>query len=660
MKHSIIGVLAWAGCCLLPAGSVQGQTVVQVDSAGCTASATAAAVYCDIQEAIDAAVPGAATVIMVADGDYAAFVVYKDGITVQAAEGARPEITGEALVINDAGGIPAYIAIGASNVGVSGLAITGYTGSAAGLDAGIAVCANTTDIAHPDGSRRTTKPTISNISITGNRITDVDNIYAAGDPRDTRGYGIFINGWNCATPDCDSAAGGSVQNIDITNNTIMRNHRGIGILGHVPGLAIHANRIAGNFDAVAVAYASHGLGYYYPFPAADPIPVPAQRNWWGASDGPRGNVADGCKPDVVANGSGDYLFWTGEVCFEPWCCDAACQSLSVNGVCDSNGGDVPGDQPVLNTSGYIGFWPGITVREFKIRNSGGGTLDWSLGAVAYRDGSGWIIDIDPIAGRNEATVQVTVSRDGLAGGSYEAVIPIASNGGNGQMVVRLDVEPALQPAPALFFNIGSISASGTETDIVRSVTASNQGDAAGTWVASVAYATEEGWIELSPEALTIPAGATADLTVTLKPQALLPGRYEAVITYALAPGASDSVTIEVSLEVGAAGDPALRICRRRFFIPRWRTEAVATITNPGSGPLRWSVEPVAYSRGGEGWVRVSPDNGVLAAGDAEAVALTINRTGLPPGIYRARVPFASVAGTAEVVVWMIVPLAGQP
>ena len=66
-------------------------------------------------------------------------------------------------------------------------------------------------------------------------------------------------------------------------------------------------------------------------------PVDAKQNWWGAANGPSGGVEDNCTAGKVANGQGDRIFESSEVCFYPWCVNDNCTILST----DSDGDGVP-------------------------------------------------------------------------------------------------------------------------------------------------------------------------------------------------------------------------------------------------------------------------------------------------------------------------------
>lgn len=182
-----------------------------------------------IQEAIDMLPVDEdnATIMVQGYGDnetYDGFIIYKEGITVQAADNETVLIKGRELILEDAGGLPTYIIIGASNVRVKGIEIDGYGGQhqQRGLDVGIAVWGNTVDVTSVDGitGTYTTEETVRDVVIENNVLNNIENGYEnPGDPADIRGYGIFINGWEDEYG-TDYLLGGNVQDVTIRYNRI--------------------------------------------------------------------------------------------------------------------------------------------------------------------------------------------------------------------------------------------------------------------------------------------------------------------------------------------------------------------------------------------------------------------------------------------------------
>ena len=88
--------------------------------------------------------------------------------------------------------------------------------------------------------------------------------------------------------------------------------------------------------------------------------------------------------------------------------------------------------------------------SFRVRNDGGGSMDWSI-SVIYQGGTGWLV-FDPPSGTNEATVRVTANTTTLsAGTSLATVIVNAGAAGSYSVPVILTVTaappPPTPPAP---------------------------------------------------------------------------------------------------------------------------------------------------------------------------------------------------------------------
>jgi hypothetical protein len=109
---------------------------------------------------------------------------------------------------------------------------------------------------------------------------------------------------------------------------------------------------------------------------------------------------------------------------------------------ESNGGDgtVPvvmlvNTQPVLYvTPTVLVFVPGSGSRQFLIRNTGYGTLEWSL-----RADQPWIDILPPLSGTGDATVTVNVDPDLIPeGGTQTGSVTVSSNGGTQAVTIRYE------------------------------------------------------------------------------------------------------------------------------------------------------------------------------------------------------------------------------
>ena len=185
-------------------------------------------------------------------------------------------------------------------------------------------------------------------------------------------------------------------------------------------------------------------------------------------------------------------------------------------------------------------------RTFTIRNTGTGALDWSAGP-----GAAWLT-IQPSSGRvTTAPIVVTVHADrtGLAPGEHLAVVAVTSNGGAGNVSVRILVPEE----PALSVSVASLDfGAGNATD---SFDITNPGTGTLTWT----IAPGATWITVTPE-----SGSTTDeadtIQIDVDRNGLDPGDYDALVTVSSnVGGANVAVTMRVQSEVpveGACCDPA--------------------------------------------------------------------------------------------------------
>ncbi len=92
-----------------------------------------------------------------------------------------------------------------------------------------------------------------------------------------------------------------------------------------------------------------------------------------------------------------------------------------------------------------------TQQSFTVSNSGTGTLNWTVA-----DNQPWI-SVSPTTGSNNATINVSISRTGLASGNYSGIVSVASNGGNSSVTCLMRVMPPPPPTPVTL-QVGTITA----------------------------------------------------------------------------------------------------------------------------------------------------------------------------------------------------------
>lgn len=339
------------------------------------------------------------------------------------------------------------------------------------------------------------------------------------------------------------------------------------------------------------------------------------------------------------------------------------------------GGTGESTVPVLQTTGYIGFvFPAddtvhtIQTQSFSITNSGGGTLEWSIGEPSYTGGSGWIIAISPQAGTNSGIVQVTVdrSRAPQAAGRYEATIPITSNGGSDNVLVRLTVHESgggggEPPAGAARLTVSPQSVAFDPSKTEQVVTAQNTGDAAGSWELSVRYgAKANNWLTVNPLSIALDPNESEQIALLVNRNGLAPDTYSASVDFiAETDNDTTAATIDVQMEVAALPElkPVLAVDKTVFFAGSGINSISISISNTGTGTLTWSTGNIQYRGLASGWLSINPQSGSLGQGQRATITATIDRNAVRLfGIYSATFSITSNGGNRNITILMWKPL----
>ncbi|MFC1591584.1 Ig-like domain-containing protein [Thermodesulfobacteriota bacterium] len=326
------------------------------------------------------------------------------------------------------------------------------------------------------------------------------------------------------------------------------------------------------------------------------------------------------------------------------------------------GGSAGTPSDSLSVPDLIDFGAEDWVENFGITNASGvGTMQWRIGEPEYLSGSGWIGTIAPDSGETTGTsdVTMTVRREGRAPGEYEALLPVTSNAGEAEIRILMQVlEPV--PEPALSLDTELIDFGLTETEAVFTI--DNAGGAEVVWGATVGYVSGEGWLSLDLQEGTLEAYGTQELTLQADRTGLAPGVHAAVVIVFSEHGTREidvSVQVPGEAPLPGGGDEALltvipRLC---LFLARAKTVDAAVVENPGTGLLSLSVGEPEYGRRAEGWLSVESDTLELGPGEYEMLSMTVDRDGLAPGLYTARVSLSDGDGSEETMrVIMRVPL----
>lgn len=197
--------------------------------------------------------------------------------------------------------------------------------------------------------------------------------------------------------------------------------------------------------------------------------------------------------------------------------------------------------PILSVSpAKLDFGNETTTLALDIKNTGKGSLQWSIS-----EETAWL-SCSPTSGvtTNEtSSVVVTVSRNGLERGNYNATIVVSSNGGSQTIPVSLSVEAVkLDVSPA------SLDYGTTETAL--QLTLRNTGSGTIKYTVS----SSNSWLVPSKESGSVTQ--TDYVTAIVSRGSLSVGKYSATLEFATNGG---TVVVPVQMEVGAAVAPSVAI-----------------------------------------------------------------------------------------------------
>jgi len=267
----------------------------------------------------------------------------------------------------------------------------------------------------------------------------------------------------------------------------------------------------------------------------------------------------------------------------------------------------------------------------EITNSGEGSLKWSA-----TEHSPWL-RIDPTAGEVRGTLSITMDPADLDPGVYETdvtVLATSTESADTQLttlpVTFVIQRPGLNVSPATIDRSTTVNANEVFTETIR---VSNSGTGQLSWTAS----DDKSWISLG----TTSGTGNGPISVTINSTGLGGGTYHGTITVT-APGAVGSpahvaVTLNVLAPVLAVSPAAIHeTAAPGSTLPKTET---LRVTNSGNGTLTWTATKSAP------WLSLSKASG----GAPDDVVVTVDPTGLPPGVQHDTIVFTSPEATNKTV-----------
>ncbi|MGQ9609341.1 MAG: BACON domain-containing protein [bacterium] len=305
----------------------------------------------------------------------------------------------------------------------------------------------------------------------------------------------------------------------------------------------------------------------------------------------------------------------------------------------SNGGESNVSVKMVVPSPKLSFNPvsidfGETTAQssITISNTGGGIMTWQMSKqqpwLTLSNANGTLEAGKPL------TILVSVSRTGLAPGTYTDNISITSNGGNGNIQVRMII-----PQPLL--SISPTTLDFGEKDTQKTFTITNAGGGSLNWFIEQTTETP-GWITVSPLKGSLISQESSTITVNVDRTYLDSGDYRAIIRIS-SNGGDGQVIVNVSVP-----QSILLINPLSLDFGTTLTQLPFTITNNGGGFLEWQVSSRLPS-----WITsIAPNKGTLSAGSSTKVSVDISRTNMEDGIYTFSVLISSDGGEKEIQITM--------
>jgi hypothetical protein len=263
--------------------------------------------------------------------------------------------------------------------------------------------------------------------------------------------------------------------------------------------------------------------------------------------------------------------------------------------------------------------------DIAITNGGGGEFTWEAS-----DHADWI-RLDPNEGDVPGTLTISMDPEDLGPGVYESDVTVVARGSADSQVTSIPVtfvvqRPGLNVLPLLIERSTNATSNAVFTETLQ---ISNSGTGDLFWTITK----QQPWLTVG----TTSGRGDADVQVTINSTGLAGGTYrdEIVVT---APGALGSpARVAVTLTVlapGLAVSPGLL----RESAPSGSTTPISRtlrVTNSGNGTITWSASRT------QSWVSLSK----LSGGAPEDVIITLDPTGLPPGMQLDTVTFTSPEAT---------------
>jgi uncharacterized protein (TIGR03437 family) len=311
--------------------------------------------------------------------------------------------------------------------------------------------------------------------------------------------------------------------------------------------------------------------------------------------------------------------------------------------------------------------PGILVENLLIANTGSGALSFN---ATTAKGSSWISAITPNSGQaspnSPASLKIQVNTAGVAIGSYNDSIHIATPSGNADIPISLFISaggPVLAVTPSGFFFHARQNAGSSANDTVEIL---NLGDPTSTvhWTASLVTGSD--WLNLGATSGTATPTIPGVLSMALVQNASqLPlGPHYALLkvvdTNSL--NSPQYMTAVLNIDPDTVSPSPNPTPGGLFFTtsaggPAPVAQAVVVNTSSAT-PIGFQAATTTTDAGGS-WLHVTPTSGTATGQSPGNLSVTVDPTGLPAGIYTGNVNVSIAQSLQSVNITFVVQPTGS-
>jgi len=286
-----------------------------------------------------------------------------------------------------------------------------------------------------------------------------------------------------------------------------------------------------------------------------------------------------------------------------------------------------------------------STKTITLTNGGGGQITWQ--SVTTHS---WLL-LSPKSGTFSSgqRIQLTIAanRSNLLPGAYAAGIIFTSNAGQEILSAKMrttQLEPGheadLQLTPAVLSLTG---VDGSSDPPAQVLTVSNPGVLPLHWSAS----SSSNWLSITPWSGDVSKGSSQSVQVGVNISTQLPGTYTGVVTFTgsgLAPTRDSPQNVYVSLTIvpkcALQLSPGALAFSGAYLQPGPGARAIRlNVTQGCSTPLHWNA--LVTTKTGGHWLNIGRNSGTTPS----SPAVSVNATGLKPGVYSGSIIFSCSAGT---------------